>query len=245
MNVILKLKLKFELKSLFFWAATASLTCRLWRTEERAHRSAIKLQFSGHHFEIISHRILIILKHGFLQKCLHTIGNRKHCDADLDNCLRVASLGRLGAMLGKLPSLETRSKVRIHQGAAGIAGVAAVGGHRSSCTSTTGRLAFHIWRIFFRGVSSPNSKRSRLCSKRASSKCLLSSCLFRNNLPSGLSIVTSHLVESGIISASQFQQLKLSLSSLTSTSTLVSSWLLEGVNTRGAGGGISFTPGEL
>jgi hypothetical protein len=50
---------------LLFWAATASLTCRLWRTEERAHRSAIKL----------------------------------------DNCLRVASLGRLGAMLGKLPSL--------------------------------------------------------------------------------------------------------------------------------------------
>ena len=91
------------------------MTCRLWRTEERAHRSAIKLQFSGHHFEIISHRILIILKHGFLQKCLNTIGIRKHCDADLDNCLRVASLGRLGAMLGKLPSLVTRSKVRIHQ----------------------------------------------------------------------------------------------------------------------------------
>ena len=241
MNVILKLKLKFELKSLFFWAATASLTCRLWRTEERAHRSAIKLQFSGHHFEIISHRILIILKHGFLQKCLHTIGNRKHCDADLDNCLRVASLGRLGGMLGKLPSLETRSKVRIHQGAAGIAGVAAVGGHQAPPQL----LHLHHWQNFFRGVSSPNSKRSRLCSKRASSKCLLSSCLFRNNLPSGLSIVTSHLVESGVISASQFQQLKLSLSSLTSTSTSVSSWLLEGVNTRGAGGGISFTPGEL
>ena len=143
MNVILKLKLKFELKSLFFWAATASLTCRLWRTEERAHRSAIKLQFSGHHFEIISHRILVILKHGFLQKCLHTIGNRKHCDADLDNCLRVASLGRLGAMLGKLPSLETRSKVRIHQGAAGIAGVAAVGGHQAPPQL----LHLHHWQI--------------------------------------------------------------------------------------------------
>ena len=143
MNVILKLKLKFELKSLFFWAATVSLTCRLWRTEERAHRSAIKLQFSGHHFEIISHRILVILKHGFLQKCLHTIGNRKHCDADLDNCLRVASLGRLGAMLGKLPSLETRSKVRIHQGAAGIAGVAAVGGHQAPPQL----LHLHHWQI--------------------------------------------------------------------------------------------------
>ena len=30
---------------------------------------------------------------------------------NLDSCFRVASLGKLGAMLGKLPSLETRNRV--------------------------------------------------------------------------------------------------------------------------------------
>jgi len=50
---------------LLFWAETASLTCKLWRTEESAHKSAIRL----------------------------------------DSCFKVASLGGLGTMLGKLPSL--------------------------------------------------------------------------------------------------------------------------------------------
>ena len=67
MNVILKLKLKFELKSLFFWAATASLTCRLWRTEERAHRSAIKLQIFRSTLRFF-HRIQIFFKAWFPSK---------------------------------------------------------------------------------------------------------------------------------------------------------------------------------